>query len=113
MTNYTLQLSPSTYSAAAGALALAAVMAAQARVEAMDSIDAALKPSTVVVGSYREVGFSPTIGLNLGEVSVLNSYRYLGEASQAFVAQLSSGMQPLGTEFAEILEENFWDLVLG
>lgn len=113
MSSYTLQFSPATYSAAAGALALAAVMVAHAQVEAMDSNDFGLKASTVMVGNYRECGASPTIGLNVGEVGFLDSHRYLDDASQAFVAQLSSGMQPLGAEFAEILEDNFWDLVLG
>lgn len=113
MSSYTLQFSPATYSAAAGALVLAAVMAAHAQVEAMDSIDAGLKSSTVVVGNYREFGASPTIGLNVGEIGALDAHRYLNDASHSFVARLSSEMQPLGAEFAEILEDNFWDLVLG
>lgn len=113
MSNYTLQFSPSTYSAAATAFVLAAVMAAQAQVEAMDSIDTGKSVSTMVVGNYRESGTSPTIRVNVGDAVELDIHRYLGDASQSFVTQLSGGMQPLGANFAEILEDNFWDLVLG
>ena len=117
MSNYTLQLSPATYSAAAGALILATILAAQAKVGAMDSIDLPAKPSTMAVGHYREFGSSPTIGVNVGEAvgfgAAFDAGRYLDDASQAFVAQMSLGMQPLGAEFAAVLEDHFWDLVLG
>jgi hypothetical protein len=112
MRNYTLQFSPATYSAAASALVLAAVMAAHSQVEAMDSITGR-NVSTMVVGNYRESGTSPTIRVNVGETVELDIHRYLDNASQSFVTQLSGGMQPLGADFAEVLEDNFWDLVLG
>jgi len=113
MSNYTLQLSPATYSAAASALILAAVLVAQAKVDAMDSIEAGMNVSTMVVGKYREFGVSPTIGVNVGDVLPFDGNRYLADASQAFVTRFSGGLQPLGAEFSEVLEENFWDLVLG
>ncbi|MDH0745775.1 hypothetical protein N5D61_05405 [Pseudomonas sp. GD03842] len=116
MSNYTLQLSPATYSAAAGALVLATILAAQAKAEAMDSVDLPAKPSTMAVGHYREFGSSPTIGVNVGDAVAYGAFdasRYLDDASQAFVAQMSLGMQPLGAEFAAVLEDHFWDLVLG
>lgn len=113
MSNYTLQYSPATYSAVASAFVLAAVMAAHSQVEAMDSIETGRSLSTMALGNYRESGTSPTIRVNMGEAVELDIHRYLGDASQSFVTQLSEGMQPLGADFAEILEENFWDLVLG
>jgi hypothetical protein len=113
MSNYTLQFSSATYSTTAAALVLAAVMAAKPQVEAMDSIDTGRSASTMIVGAYRESGTSPTVMVNLGEAVGLDVHRYLGDASQLFVTQLSGGMQPLGADFAEILEDNFWDLVLG
>ncbi|VVM58938.1 MULTISPECIES: hypothetical protein [Pseudomonas] len=113
MSNYTLQLSSATYSNTAAAVILAAVLAGQAKVEAMDSIDAGIKLSTMAVGQYRESGISPTFRVNVGEAVAFDAKRYLDEASQVFVARLSGGMQPLGADFAEVLEDNFWDLVLG
>lgn len=34
------------------------------------------------------------------------------QASMAFTASLVDGMEPLGSQFAAVLEDNFWDLVL-
>lgn len=113
MSNYTLQFSPATYSAAAGALMIAAILVAQAKADAMDSTEAVMQSSTMAVGKYRELGITPTIGVNVGESVAFDANRYLGEASQYFAKHLSDEMQPLGAGFSEVLEDNFWDLVLG
>ena len=113
MSNYTLQRSPATYSAAAGVMMLAAVLVAQATVDAMDSFEAGMNSSTLVIGKYRESGVIPTTRVNAGEAVVVDENRYFSEASQTFVAQFSGGFQPLGAQFSEVLEDNFWDLVLG
>ena len=112
---YTMRRPPATVTAAAGVLMLgyAAVMLLQAQQDAVErSSTTSRVPATLKAGHYAEGGESPTLGVNLFDFAPNDGAHMLSEASEAFSASLSDGMQSLGTEFATVIEDNFWDLVL-
>lgn len=111
---YTMRRSPATVTAAAGVLMLgyAAAMLLQAQYDASDRASTARTPSTLKVGQYDEGGESPTIGANYSDFTPNIGSKFFDDASNQFVANLSDGIESLGTEFATVIEDNFWDLVL-
>ena len=110
---YTMRRAPATVTAAAGLLVLGYAAAMMAQYDAFDLASMVQRaPSTLKTGHYAEGGESPTLGVNLFDFAPSEPIHLLSEATEAFTASLSEGMQSLGTEFATVIEDNFWDLVL-
>lgn len=71
---------------------------------------AASKPATPEFHALGVAG--PTWRVNIGSAAVaINANDVLLRASMAFTAGLVAGIEPLGNEFAAVLEDSFWDLV--
>ena len=111
---YTMRRAPATLTAAAGALMFgyAAAMLLQAQHDATERPAVSRPLSALKAWSYAEGGVSPTLDGNIMGFSSFEGEKLLSEASESFAAGLSQGMQSLGTEFATVIEDNFWDLVL-
>lgn len=117
MNNYSYATRPATVSAVAGAVLFGAVGMTNVsspefspeRIHAIYSAAANTALSDVhVVG-----GVGPTWRVNTGGVAApLSADTILLQASVAFTAALVDGMESLGNQFATVLEDNFWDLVL-
>ena len=108
---YTMRRPQATVTAAASVLMMGYVAAMMLQVQ-QDAANAHRADSTLKAGLYVEGGESPTLGVNLSEFAPIDSAHLLSEASEVFAANLIDGMQSLGTEFAMVIEDNFWDLVL-
>lgn len=71
---------------------------------------AASKPATPEFHALGVAG--PTWRVHTGfAAAALSADDILFRASMAFTADLAAGIEPLGNEFAAVLEESFWDLV--
>lgn len=113
MSSYTLSRSPATVSALVGVVMLGCTVGAlQAQVETMDKVYDKVGLSTSSSAVYLEHGYSPTFHVNLHDAGAVAASSLLHEASLSFVHGLSSGVESLGTEYASVIEDNFWDLVL-
>jgi hypothetical protein len=106
---YTMKRAPATVTVAASVLMFSylAVGMLQAQHDAGDRVSSTLK-----VGRYAEAGESPTIGVNVFESSQAEVRNAFEAASEAFSSSMLDGVQSLGSEFAAVIEDNFWDLVL-
>ncbi|MDI3371628.1 hypothetical protein QLG14_20535 [Pseudomonas sp. V104_10] len=117
MNNYSYATRPATISAVAGAVLFGAVGMtnisspefSSEKIHAIYSAAAnSAHPEFNVVGSV-----GPTWRVNTGAaVAPLSADAILLQASAAFTAALIDGMESLGNQFATVLEDNFWDLVL-
>jgi hypothetical protein len=86
---------------------------ALAQHDAMERIaDGGSKMATIRSGEMVDARLSPTLGVNFHEVSNLEASHLFELSSEAFAAKLSTGLEALGSEFAAVIEEDFWDLVL-
>lgn len=113
MSNYTIVRNPATVSAAAGFLMLGyAAIAIQNHLETAERISEG--NSMYIANSKNIVDFhaDSTLGANMHDVSPLDAGKWLSQASGKFAVEMSSRVEMLGAEFAEVIEENFWDLVL-
>ncbi|UQB79200.1 hypothetical protein KI429_05960 [Pseudomonas shirazica] len=62
---------------------------------------------------YAESMSSPTLGLGLTyQVAAVSADQMLHHASVGFATSIASGLETLGSEYLEVIEDNFWDLVL-
>lgn len=106
---YTMKRAPATVTVAASVLIFSylAMGMLQAQHDAGDRVS-----STLNVGRYAEAGESPTLGVNVSDFSQVEVSNAFEAASEAFSSGLLDGVQSLGTEFAAVIEDNFWDLVL-
>lgn len=115
MNNVSYAASSSTISAIAGVMLFGAVgmttVSSQLSVEQVHAIYSAAaytaNPELHTTGAA-----SPTWRVNIGNAAVaLTPDSILLQASMAFTSSLMDGMEPLGAQFAAVLEDNFWDLV--
>lgn len=113
MNNYALSRTPATLSVAAGMLMVGYTTLALAQIEASERmLDRLSGASTIRSNDFIDSRLSPTLEANVHEVSKAEAAVLLEEASDAFAASLSSGVESLGSDFSVVIEENFWDLVL-
>jgi hypothetical protein len=113
MNNYTLSRTPATLSVAASVLLFSYTALALAHVDAMDRVaESSGKLATIRSGNMVDVRVSPTLGANVRETFHAEANQLFASASDAFAAKLSTGVEALGSEFAAVIEEDFWDLVL-
>ncbi|WP_377707233.1 hypothetical protein ACFMKY_06265 [Pseudomonas protegens] len=111
MSNYSVVAIPATIGAMAGLVLIGATCAELPRREnSMDRIRPIVS-SLSNVTNYAENTKSPTFGLSKG-VGVVTTDQLLQQASLSFSAGISNGLETLGSEYLEVVEDNFWDLVL-
>ncbi|MBL3624200.1 hypothetical protein JMN21_10490 [Pseudomonas syringae pv. actinidiae] len=67
-----------------------------------------------IANGNNYVDFHPgsTIGVNIHDALPTSASKFLIQSSESFASTMSSGVEMLGAEFANVIEENFWDLVL-
>lgn len=117
MNNYSCATRPATVSAVAGAVLFGAVGMTNLSSSEFSSerIHAIYSAAANSANSEFHVvgGVGPTWRVNTGAaVAPLSADAILLQASVAFTAALIDGLEPLGNQFATVLEDNFWDLVL-
>ncbi|MEE5115722.1 hypothetical protein V2J95_13105 [Pseudomonas alliivorans] len=113
MSSYTIIRNPATVSAAAGLLMFSyAAIAIQSHLEVAERISEG--NNMYIANSNNYIDFHPdsTIGANLHDTLPMNASKFLNQSSDVFATTMSSGVEMLGAEFANVIEENFWDLVL-
>lgn len=113
MNNYTLSRTPATLTVAASMILISYTALALAQHDAMERIaDGGSKMATIRSGEMVDARLSPTLGVNFHEVSNHQANLLFESASVEFAAKLYAGVETLGSEFAAVIEEDFWDLVL-
>ncbi|EKT4540338.1 hypothetical protein QEM15_002508 [Pseudomonas putida] len=81
--------------------------------ESMDRMRQATTSNLSNVLVYAESMNSPTLGLGLTyQVATVSADQVLHHASVGFATSIASGLETLGSEYLEVIEDNFWDLVL-
>lgn len=110
MRSYSYDSVPATVSLVAGLVLFgAAVTTSTSQDAAMDRFLQLQRSG--VVKAYERDTVSPTTGLNAG-YSIVPLAIDLQQVSLDFAGTLSKDMEGLGAEFFEVIEDNFWDLVL-
>lgn len=113
MSSYTVLRNPATVSAAAGFLMLGyAAIAIQSHLEAAERISEGHNMYIANSNNFVDFHAGSTIGGSLHAVSPVDANKWLGQTSADFAESMSLDVEMLGTEFATVIEENFWDLVL-
>lgn len=113
MNNYTLSRTPATLTVTAGMILFGYTALALAQYEALERVtDGGTRMATIRSGEMIDARMSPTLGVNLHEVTNLEASVLFDSASKVFAESLSTGVEMLGSEFAAVIEEDFWDLVL-
>ncbi|AVF55459.1 hypothetical protein AL527_09945 [Pseudomonas fulva] len=110
-----------TVSATAGLMTAGVILMSTAFVdlkspdESMDRMRSLPTSNLYNVSVYAESTKSSTLGSTSGisyGVASASADHLLHQASLSFATNIANGMEVLGAEYLEVIEDNFWDLVL-
>lgn len=115
MSNYRVVTAPATVGLVAAGVILmtTAFVDLNGQDESMDRMRQVTNSNLSNVSVYAESMSSPTFGLGLTyQVAAVSADQMLHHASVGFATSIASGLETLGVEYLEVIEDNFWDLVL-
>lgn len=117
MNNYHVVTAPATVGLVAAGVILmnTAFIDLKSQDESMDRMrslpTSALSNVAVYTESTKSSTLGSTSGLSYG-IAAASADHLLHQASLSFATTLADGMEVLGVEYLEVIEDNFWDLVL-
>lgn len=115
MSNYRVVTAPATVGLVAAGVIMMSTAFADLRVqdETMDRTRQTYNSNLSNVSVYSESISSPTHGFGLTyQVAVASADQLLHQASVGFASSMANGLETLSAEYLEVIEDNFWDLVL-
>lgn len=115
MSNYRVVTAPATVGLIAAGVILmnTSFVDLDGQDESMDRMRHISTSNFSNVSVYAESINSPTLGLGLTyQVAAVSADQVLQHASIGFATSIASGLETLGSEYLEVIEDNFWDLVL-